>query len=286
MDHPAPVLRSGQRRPARVVPFLVLTVLLALALAGCRTVEELADDAVDAVTGPAVPEEVHYVALGDSIAAGTAADTSYVTAFATWFAEETGAEVTVDNAAVPGWTVDDLLGALRDDVTLRTTIEQAHLVTFNVGGNDLLRALRLVVEGRCGGGDGQACVRDAVADLLERWEDLLDELLALTDGDVDRLRTMDLYPPSALDRLPDPLRTSLLEQLDQVNAELRAAAESVGVPVAAVHDAFVTEEGEVPDPALVGRDGIHPTREGHERIAAALAELGTEVGTEAPTDAA
>jgi lysophospholipase L1-like esterase len=227
--------------------------------------------------GPAageVPDPVRYVALGDSIAAGSAAGTSYVAEYARWLEDETGATVSVSNLAVPGWTATDLLAALRADDELRAELAEAHLVTFNIGGNDLLTSLRGLRDGRCGGGDELRCLEEAVTGLHETWEELLAELLGVVDGEPDGLRTMDLYLPT----LPETVlgaRAVLQAHLDDVNHRLADAAEGAGVEVARVHDAFADAAEVSEDAELLAGDGIHPSDRGHEYIAEQLAELGT-----------
>jgi lysophospholipase L1-like esterase len=228
----------------------------------------------DEPAGDEVPDPVRYVALGDSIAAGSAADTSYVDEYARWLEDETGTTVTVSNHAVPGWTATDLLTALREDDELRAELAEAHLVTFNIGGNDLLASLRGLRDGRCGGGDEQRCLDEAVAGLHETWEELLAELLVVVDGEPDGLRTMDLYLPT----LPETVRGArsvLQAHLDDVNGRLAVVAEGAGVEVARVHDAFADAAEGPEDPELLAGDGIHPSDRGHEFIAEQLAELGT-----------
>lgn len=247
----------------------VATGLCVVLVAGCG----LRGPASDLADEPEVPDPVSYVALGDSVAAGTAATTSYVDEYAAWFERASGSSVQVSARAVPGWTVEDLLPAIRDDDELRAELADAHLVTFNIGGNDLLAALRQVAAGTCGGDDGQACLRDATAALASSWDDLLAELVEVTGGDVRGLRTFDVHRPAGLARL-GPVAATLEAYLDEVNDHLVASAEEAGIEVAEVHDAFARD-----DERLLAPDGIHPSDRGHARIAEALAELGTEVRT-------
>lgn len=287
MSSPSP-LRSSV--PLHVVVLLALAAVAAACTAD-EVVEEAADafedssdavedavgETVDELTAEPVPDVVRYVALGDSIAAGTASDVDYVQLYAERFADETGAEVLVENTGVPGWTADDLLRALQDDEELRASVAEADLVTVNIGGNDLLRPLGAVLQGECGGEDQQDCVREAIPPLLDGWDAVLDEVLELTEGRTDGVRTMDLYAPRSVLRLSGGLEADLLGHLDAVNEQLRAAAEARGIAVADVHAAFHADDVEDGTVRLLAIDGVHPNREGHARIADALLELGTEV---------
>jgi lysophospholipase L1-like esterase len=255
------------RRPPLLL-FLLLLLLSGLASA-CR-----AD--LPGAASQELPEPVRYVALGDSIAAGSAATTSYVREYARWFEDETGATVSVTNAAVPGWTSHDLLTAVREDEALRAELAAAHLITFNIGGNDLLAALRALRDGRCGGPGTLRCLDDAVAELVDTWDELLDELLEITDGEVDGLRAMDLYRPRTFATSP-PVVTQLERELSAVNDRLARAAGDAGVEVARVHEAFRTATAPRGTSDLLADDGIHPSDHGHAHIAEELATLGTSL---------
>jgi lysophospholipase L1-like esterase len=279
---PASPLRSLS--PLRAVALVAALGAIAVACTGGEAVEDVLEDAADAVEEAVdevapdpVPDVVRYVALGDSIAAGTGSEVDYVELYAERFSEETGAEVVVENTGVPGWTTDDLLRALQDDEDLRASVADADLVTVNIGGNDLLRPLGALLRGECGGDDEQDCIREAIAALLEGWDAVLDEVLELTDGEADGLRTMDLYAPRSVFRVQPARERDLLDHLDDVNAQLRAAAEARGIAVADVHAAFHTDEVEEGTVRLLSIDGVHPNADGHARIADELLLLGTSV---------
>jgi lysophospholipase L1-like esterase len=262
-------------RPRSPLP-LVLVVLVGL-LAACRA-DEIRDAAVDVldevVELDEPPEVIRYVALGDSIAVGTGATTSYVAEYAAWLEAETGSTVTVTNRAANGWTTADILRAVRTDTTLREAMADAHLITLNAGGNDLLQALATVRTGRCGGDDDEACLRAAVDQLRSTWDELLREIVAVTDGDVAGVRVIDIYRPAFLELLGREQAT-LQGYLDAVNDHLVESATEAGIAVGRVHDAFVEGPVAPGETALVARDLVHPSDRGHEVIADELAELGT-----------
>ena len=253
-------------------PIILLVVLLVCATA-CRGADTRTEGRSE------VPETIRYVALGDSLATGAGADTSYVEEYADWLQAETGSPVTVHNLAVDGWTSRDLLRALRDDDHMRASVTEGHVLTWDIGGNDLLQALWTFLEGSCGGSDGRACIREALAHAAENGEAILDELLALRDGDPEGVRTLDLYLPFLDHPLAAPYVDELRPYLDQFNEQLRNASRARGIPVADVHRAFHGPHG-TEDPVVAGRiapDGVHPSEQGHEVIAAELAALGLEL---------
>jgi lysophospholipase L1-like esterase len=225
------------------------------------------------------PHPVRYTAVGDSLGTGTGADTSYVAEYARWLEDATGSAVEVTNLAVDGWTSLDLLDALRDDDELRSAIADAHVVTWHIGGNDLLVALGSYLQGTCGGPDDQRCMRDAVETAASNGDAVVDELLALRDGDARGARTFDLYLPFSDHPRIAPYVAELRPYLDDLNDRLTTSAERRGIPVADVGGAFDGRAGtsDAADDGLLADDGLHPSDRGHEVIAAQLAALGVEV---------
>ena len=252
-----------------------LVVLLLLGGAACSGTETDVEERASVV-----PETIRYVALGDSLATGFGAETSYVEEYARWIGERTGSHVQVTNLAVDGWTSTDLLRALLEDERMRGAVSDAHVVTWDIGGNDLLAALWSFLEGSCGGNDGRACIREALAGAARNGDAILDELIELREGDASGVRTLDLYLPFADHPLAAPYVGELRPYLDQFNDHLREDSLDHGVPVAHVRRAFHGPQDDE-DPLTAGRispDGVHPSSRGHEVIAAELAALGLELG--------
>ena len=110
--------------------------------------------------GPARAQTVwQYTALGDSLAFGMddAQGGGYVGRYRNYVQQDAGVSVNLVNRGVPGWTSDDLLNALRTDQSLRAQVAGSRVVTFNIGGNDLLGVLQLYHAGTCVGADNQRC---------------------------------------------------------------------------------------------------------------------------------
>ena len=257
-----PILRSV------LVAWLLAAVAVASAACGVLGPGGLSEEPSGA---EAPPDLIRYVALGDSIAVGTGSDTSYVEEYAAWLEAETGSTVRTTNHAGNGWTASDLLHLVRTDEAIRTSVAEAHVITINAGGNDLLRALGEAATGGCGGVDGQECLRAAVSGFEASWDDLLAELVEVTDGDLRGVRTMDIYRPAFMAQL-GPLTPLLQGYLDAANGHLVAGAEEVGVPVAGVHRAFRDAAGG--ERSLISTDRLHPNADGHAAIARELAVFG------------
>jgi lysophospholipase L1-like esterase len=219
--------------------------------------------ACDGGVEPPPPQPVTYLALGDSIATGAGAETGYPTRYRQVLADETGAEVTLENLARDGWTSGDLLAAIREEPEFTELLEEADVVTLSVGGNDLLRPLQRFVEGDC---PELECVEEAAETFEANWDELLDELGAQTDAE---LIATDLYNPFAGTLETFGVREAVQPWLDRVNEHIAA---SDGVAVAAISQAFHGDEGDE-DPVsrgLISDDRLHPSDDGHEAITEAL----------------
>ena len=198
------------------------------------------------------------------------------------------------NKSRPGWRTRELLAALRQDGTFRTSVQNARMVSWNIGSNDLLLARQDYLDGRCGGADGQDCMRRAQAEVEANWVAIAEEVLALRPAERHLLRALDFYNPLVDE---DRARDSWAEDgecadldgdgacndfevfkryFDELNAFLREAAASRGVGLAEVSQGFNGPDGDE-DPGARGwlaRDGLHPNDEGHAVIGEALRLLG------------
>ncbi len=259
----------------------------ALLLAGCSA---SGDDPGAAPTAtpsasatPTAGAAASYLALGDSVAAGTGADdparTGYVPVLAGLLADRRGCDggaapgcpVQVRNLSVPGATTDTLL---RDQ--LPPALEALRgggvsTVTVTVGGNDVfvpvLRACAQTPE-------APSCadaVRGAVGAVDQGVDRLLAELSAAGGADTT-VAVMTYYDPLAACRLAplQPLAEQVLEgraDQDGLNDVLRARA--------AEHGAVVVETAgrlAAPDDFVGGFDCLHPSTSGHAAIAEAFAD--------------
>ena len=227
-------------------------------------------------TRPTTGETWRYVALGDSLAAGFSADIGYVQRYSDYTQSDNDVAVTRQNLGRPGWESEDLLNALRNDSGFRDAVSSADVVTWDIGGNDLLRAYRLFLGGACGGADNQACFRDAVANFRSNWDAIIREMKSLTSTERAILRTMDIYNPFVGEQHLSGTFEQTQPYLDQVNEHIRSSAEQNGIPFARVHQAFNGTSG-TEDPVekgLISADRFHASDAGHKVMADLLRELG------------
>jgi len=242
-----------------------LLVLLALSACGAGTIGNNS-------TAP----NWNYTALGDSLADGLIAQEGYVQRYATYVNLDTGANVNTTNLGVPGWHSGDLLNALNTNPVYRNSVQNAQVLTWDIGGDDLANAHDLYTQGSCGGTDGQDCLRNAVSTFEQNWSAIINQLVTLRNTSNTIIRTMDIYNPYVAADMQAGIFDTTEPYLDQANNYIHTTAAAAGIPVANVHQAFNGPDGAT-DPGTLGLlalDGFHPNDAGHKVIADQLRALG------------
>jgi len=241
-----------------------------LVVSGCSTDEGVEDTSEETTTATDTPVSWNYVALGDSLAVGTGASyKGYVDRYADYLEADTGARVNVTNLGQDGQTSPELLYALRNDPSLRQAVEEADVVTINIGINDLGGAALVYENGTCGGADNQDCLRAAAETVKGNWNAITAELLSLRSTSDTIVRVAGLgYTPyldteETFDGRPSDFQV-FKPYLDEVNRHISTMASDSGIPYAEVHL----------DQVYISPDGVHPNDEGYEVIAERLRELG------------
>ena len=253
---------------------MVLLPIGALLMSGCSADEGVEGTSEETTTKTGTAAVWTYVALGDSLAAGTGAYyEGYVDRYAAYLEADTGTQVNVTNLGLNGLTSSELLYALRNDPSWRRAVGEADVLTINIGLNDLGRAAATYENGTCGGADNQDCLRKVVATVEGNWNAIIAELLSLRSTDTTIIRTAGLgYTPYPNPEEPADAGTSgelsgfqvFEPYLDRVNRQLATTAGDNGIPHTEVRL----------DRRYLSQDGVHPDDEGYEVIAGRLRELG------------
>lgn len=256
------------------VSLVVLLPFGALLVSGCSADEGVEGTSEETTTTTGTAAVWSYVALGDSLAAGTGASyEGYVERYAAYLEADTGAQVNVTNLGRNGQTSSELLHALRNDPFWRQAVGEADVLTFNIGLNDLGRAAGTYENGTCGGADNQDCLREVVETVEGNWNAIIAELLSLRSTNDTIIRTAGLGYTPYLDSegAADGGSSGELNDyqvfkpyLDEVNRRLATTASDNGIPYAEVRL----------DRGYINQDGVHPNDEGYEVIAGRLRELG------------
>jgi lysophospholipase L1-like esterase len=224
-----------------------------------------------------------YTALGDSLAVGLWAFQGYVPRYRSYLQTDTGATVSLTNLGRNGWTSTDLLNALQSDTAMRKAVHASRVVTWDIGGNDLLDARSSYKNKTCGGADNQDCLRGTVATFEANWDNIIVQILHLRATANTIVRTMDIYNPyvgadQSSDTWPDDAGNDFVvfkSYLDQVNQHIAATATSNSIPYAEVYLAFNGPNGDVAaqSKGYISFDGLHPNDIGHKAIADRLRAL-------------
>src|SRR6185437_9515260 len=96
-------------------------------------------------TGPgSVPKNWQYTALGDSLAVGVLdSQGGYVRRYDADITTDTGVTVSLTDLGVNGAHSGDLLKSLQNDPIFRSHISSSQVVSWDIGGDDLLHAINL-----------------------------------------------------------------------------------------------------------------------------------------------
>lgn len=256
------------------VPLAVLLPFGALLASGCSADGGAEDTSEETTTTTGAAVVWHYVALGDSLAAGTGAHyEGYVDRYAAYLANDTGAQVSVNNLGRNGQTSSELLHALRNDPSWRRAVGEADVLTVNIGLNDLGRAAATYENGTCGGADNQDCLREVVETVEGNWNAIIAELLSLRSTNDTIIRTVGLgYTPYLeTEESADGDSSGGLDNLrvfqpyiNEVNRYIATTASDNDIPYAEMRL----------DRGYISQDGVHPNDEGYEVIAGRLRDLG------------
>jgi hypothetical protein len=214
---------------------------------------------------------VEYVSLGDSLAALP----GYTDTYAAHIEDDLGVTVHHNKLGVPGWRSADLLNALRTNQSYRDAVAEAHLVTWNIGLNDLMVARGLYVNGQCGGADSEDCLRTAVSVFEDNWDAIVAELHALTAGRNVTLRTMTSYRPFIDFDIAGGILDVFTPYWADLNGHISASVQANSIAPADVYAEFNGVSG-TEDPVLKGyisEDIIHMSDAGNDRVADMLREL-------------
>ena len=256
---------------------MVALLASALVLAGCAssaspaaspsiTASPSASPTV-AATAKALPTG-HYVALGDSVPAGTNCDcTPYPELTAAQAQQESTTGVSVANDSVPGYTSTNLLKELQSDQAVIDNVTRASVVEVEIGANDV------AYNSTCG-------------TTVSCYESKLPTVQSNLDAIVKRIHQ--LASPSVTVVLIDYWSVWLGGQYaaakgqayvdaaaamtDRVNTLIKDTAARDGSHYVDLRTAFKGPDYSYDETHYLSSDGDHPNAEGHVRIAEAVVQ--------------
>jgi lysophospholipase L1-like esterase len=253
--------------------------LAILALSACGSGDAKGSDDAGGSSPVATTEETawNYVALGGSIAAGAGSPygTSYVDYYKDLIEEDTGTTVDVLDLSIgEGGTTQLVLDQLADPSTVEA-LEDAEIVTMEIGGNDLIAGDEPYFAGEC---EGLACYKGPERTFEKNYEEIVTRISSLV-GDDTILRSVTFYNQLVGD--PDgfggPGFVKISTQVTEImNAATCRISEAAGWVCVDVYPAFNGKDGkESPlKKGLLASDNTHPSEKGHRLIASLLQEAG------------
>jgi lysophospholipase L1-like esterase len=216
-------------------------------------------------------KDVLYVALGDSIAAGTGMRNAEKACYGAIVANTNS--YTFVNHAVLGHKTVDLLGVLaRDDV--RADLKKADVISISIGGNDFLNGgmYRMLFDARVRG--NYAWMDRLLATFRENFLEVVAQIKVLNPTALLLVQT--LYNPKQGSQ-----RAIYQKGLDGINGVFRQYLAAHPGSYEIVDVAPVIES----DKDLLALDNVHPSAKGHVAIAEAylrsLKNLGYGTATRA-----
>lgn len=275
-----------------ILAALILMLQLVLPFSLQAQAEEMSDD-------------LNYLALGDSLAAGVNENNELGKGYADFIANEYRIDDSYEfhfnkGFAYPGYTTADVLkdieanvtkpifdlnGQSQKTATLQQAIKDAHLITLSVGANDVLKNVTRSESGTVS--FDAAGVLQSISQVSANYEKILTSIYTL-NPEADVL-VMGLYNP--FPHIHDEaIQTQLNTFVTTINNSIKAAAEKNGAIFSDVAEIIASSPQEyLPNPS-----NVHLSEYGYEMVAtvmmsdyfaAILAELEEMLMEEIPEDA-
>ncbi|NMO96496.1 GDSL-type esterase/lipase family protein [Paenibacillus lemnae] len=198
----------------------------------------------------------NYTAVGDSLTFGIGAlpGSGFVPLYRRYAEDHLQKFVAYENLGVLGLTSSALHDRVLHHPVFREHLKSAQIITVSVGGNDLIRAVKM-----SGGRADHAALDQALARSRVHLSGIVREIRRLKTGSTDPyiLRAVGLYNPY-------PSWSEAAGYVNRMNQFLGNL-----VPTAEIYDLFLGQERE-----LLSLDGVHPNTKGHRVIAEQLNAMG------------
>lgn len=237
--------------------------------------------AAPATPAPRPAPRWNLVGLGDSIPAADncAGCDSFVDLYGRHVGTDTGADVTVTNLGVGGWTSQDLLDSLSADGPAADAVRDADIVTVTIGANDFNAGLGDYLGGECGGTDGLACFDPQLARLRDNLAAILERIRSVRAGRPTAVRVTGYWNvfvdgDTAMQLYGTAFLRDSAALTRRADAVIASVAQQQGVDYVDLLVAFKGPAGGGDPTPLLSSDGDHPSQAGHARIADVLADDG------------
>ena len=181
-------------------------------------------------------------------------------------------EVTATNAAVAGFTTEDVLMQLRSDPDVVSHVRGADVVEIEVGANDV------AYSGSCG--TTVACYQPMIPAIEHNLAEIIARVRELTAGHPVLLVLLDYWSVWLGGQYAEAQGSAYVDAAaavtDQVNTVIKATAAESGSAYVDLRAAFKGPDYEFDETHYLSNDGDHPNAGGHEQIAAAVVDVVTQ----------
>jgi len=206
--------------------------------------------------------------------------------YAAHLEQDLGVEVKVHDWSQTLLGSSYLLEDLRTDPELRQDINEAEVVIFDMGLEDLINPVNTYLlgsPGACGGTDNQDCLREALEVYKADTDAIIAEIVSLCSPSEALIRAMDIHEFMVVDWKEAGVFDVINAYKQDANEHVIQTAREHHIPVARVYTAFMGPKGDA-DPMAKGYayDGLRPTEEGADLIAELFRELAYEYAPAEP----
>ncbi len=212
-------------------------------------------------------EQVKYLALGDSLAAGMTPDRGisdgYADLTAKYLKNHNMLATYSKDFAVPGYTTQNVLDDLAAKPELREAIKQSNFITLSAGANDLLKDAKLDPEKKVLILD-QDKVMVTLHNVAENYTKILQTIKALNPN--ASVYVMGYYFPFPY--ISDVQKPQLIQLTHTLNTAIQMTATAQGASFVSVYEKF----GDDSKPYLPNPENIHPNLAGYQLMSDALLE--------------
>lgn len=216
-------------------------------------------------TASANTEAIHYLALGDSLAAGMTPtkeiDKGYADYAASYLQEQNLLASFSKNFAWPGDKTDDLLVKLTSDVQLQEAVKQSNTITISAGANDLLKESKLDPDSKLLIID-ETKVPGTLGQIAKNYSLILKAIKDLNPK--AKVFVMGYY--FSFPYVEDVQKPKLIALTHKLNDVIKLSAASQEATFVPVYDKF----GDDPKAYLPNPLDIHPNAEGYKVMSEAF----------------
>lgn len=262
---------------------ITASVMISVSIAACCTAQVRAKQ----------PQEIHYLAVGDSIPNGYSCDDTEISPYPELvrrqYARDKGVPVELDNIAQNGISTVRFNASKLQEEGVLEHIRNADIITVTIGANDLIDAFKMACQDVLGREERFWNISDAMemlnAEMKAHPTTVLKAVRAIAGWDYDAFEesycTMmdgitgeakesamivatDIYNPTTGLGMPGTLEMVVDSIIGKMNSIIAAHADEYGYHTVDLNEAGISSH--------VQKDGLHPTQEGQQIIADVVLE--------------